>query len=570
MKKIKLFLLSAVAVMLLGTSCSSGLDELSADNFNVVPNPLETNAGQVPTTINGTFPEKYLKKKAVITVTPELRYGNGQVTKGTSATFQGEKVNGNDQTISYKLGGNYTMKTSYTYEDAMHKSELYLTFDATVGSKSVSVPEVKVADGIIATSELWKVTILDGVVGSKGTSSLGAGSIATDSYQRIIAQKQESNIKFLIQQANIRKSELKGNSVSEFVALIKDINSNSETLELTNIEVSAYASPDGGLDLNEKLAGERGANSEKYVKSQLKGTNLSGASVETTYTAEDWEGFQELVQASDIQDKDVILRVLSMYSDPEEREQQIKNISSAFKELADGILPELRRARLTINYNTIGRSDEQITAQYAEDASQLSIEELLYAASLTDDAAKKEEIYKKAIELYPNDARAYNNVAALEYAKGNYSEAKKYAKKAISIDSSSAEANANLALLALQEGDITSAQSYLAKAQGADGYQEILGNLDIAQGKYAQAVKDFGAVNSNSAALAKILTEDYAGATSTLSKVNPANATTSYLKGIVNARQGNSSAATTAAEAAVSQDAATWKTYYSEDLEFSK
>lgn len=570
MKKIKLFLLSAVAVMLLGTSCSSGLDELSADNFNIVPNPLETNAGQVPTTINGTFPEKYLKKKAVITVTPELRYGNGQVTKGTSATFQGEKVNGNDQTISYKLGGNYTMKTSYTYEDAMHKSELYLTFDATVGSKSVSVPEVKVADGIIATSELWKVTILDGVVGSKGTSSLGAGSIATDSYQRIIAQKQESNIKFLIQQANIRKSELKGNSVSEFVALIKDINSNSETLELTNIEVSAYASPDGGLDLNEKLAGERGANSEKYVKSQLKGTNLSGASVETTYTAEDWEGFQELVQASDIQDKDVILRVLSMYSDPEEREQQIKNISSAFKELADGILPELRRARLTINYNTIGRSDEQITAQYAEDASQLSIEELLYAASLTDDAAKKEEIYKKAIELYPNDARAYNNVAALEYAKGNYSEAKKYAKKAISIDSSSAEANANLALLALQEGDITSAQSYLAKAQGADGYQEILGNLDIAQGKYAQAVKDFGAVNSNSAALAKILTEDYAGATSTLSKVNPANATTSYLKGIVNARQGNSSAATTAAEAAVSQDAATWKTYYSEDLEFSK
>lgn len=565
MKKNKLFLFSATALMLLGTSCSSGLDELSADNFNVVPNPLETDAGQVPTTINGTFPEKYLKKKAVITVTPELRYGDGSVAKGTSATFQGEKVDGNDQTISYKYGGNYTMKTSYTYEDAMHKSELYLTFDATVGSKTVSVPEVKVADGIIATSELWKVTVLDGI-----SSANGLGSIAADAYQRIIAQKQEANIKFLIQQANLRKSELENNSVTEFVTLIKDINANKETLELTNIEVSAYASPDGGLDLNEKLANQRGANSESYVKKQLKGTDLADASIETTYTAEDWDGFKELVQASDIQDKDVILRVLSMYSDPEEREAQIKNISSAFKELADGILPELRRARLTINYNTIGRSDEQIQEQYAADASQLSLEEILYAASLTDDVDKKEEIYKKAIELYPDDARAYNNVAAIEYSKGNYSEAKKYANKAVSIDSSCAEANANLALLALEEGDLSSAQSYLAKAQGADGYNEILGNLDIAQGKYSQAVKDFGSVNSNSAALAKILTEDYAGATTTLNNVSPANATTSYLKGIVNARQGNSSAAASAAEDAVSKDSKTWKTYYSEDLEFSK
>lgn len=555
MQKTKLFLLPASALLLLGTSCSSKLGELSADNFNVTPNPLETEVGQVPTTINGAFPEKYMKKKAVVTVTPELRYGDGQVAKGTSATFQGEKVDGNDQTISYEAGGNYTMKTSFTYVPEMHSSELYLTFDATVGSKSVDVPEVKVADGVISTSELWKVTV-----------KTADGSIAPDAYQRVVAQKQEANIKFLIQQATLRKSELKSNSVTDFVALIKEINDNSETRNLQNIEVSAYASPDGGLDLNERLANQRGQVSEKYVKQQLKNTSLSDATIETKYTAEDWEGFQELVQASDIQDKDVILRVLSMYKDPEEREQQIKNISSAFRELADGILPELRRARLTINYEVIGRSDSQINDQYASDASQLSLEELLYAATLTDDANKQEEIYKKAAELYPNDARAYNNIASIEYGKGNYSEAKKYAEKAKSINSSSAEANANLGLIALQEGDITSAESYIAKASGADGYQEIVGNLHLAQGKYSQAEQDFSGVNSNSAALAQLLNKDYSAASTTLDKVEDADATTSYLKAIVNARQGNNTTAASALSDAISKDSS-WSSYADDDLE---
>lgn len=549
----KLLLLSAASAMLL-TSCSSKLGSLSADNFKVTPNPLETEAGKVPATINGMFPEKYMKKKAVVTVTPELRYADGQVARGTSATFQGEKVEGNDQTISYLVGGNYTMKTSFDYVPAMQKSDMYLTFDAKVGKKVVSVPAVKVATGVISTSELY------------GRTLTGAqGCVAPDAFQRVTTEKQEANVKFLIQQADLRKSELQNNSVKEFVQLLQKINADKEGLNLNNVEVSAYASPDGGVELNDKLANRRQQNSEKYVAQQLKKAKLE-TEVDAKYTAQDWEGFQQLVAASDIQDKDVILRVLSMYKDPEEREQQIKNMSAGFKELADGILPELRRARLTINYEVIGRDDDQIEAQLKDDATKLSVEEMLYAATLTDNVAEKENRYKKTTEVYPNDARAYNNIAAIEYAKGNYSEAKTYAQKALSIDPKSSEANANLGLLALQAGDAKTAETLIAKASQADGLSEVLGNLRLAQGNYAQAEKDFGNTNSNSAALAQILNKNYSAAAKTLGNVKNPDGMTDYLTAILNARQGNSGAAANALRSALTKDPSL-RSYAAQDLE---
>ena len=550
-KKCSYLLLSAASALLL-TSCSGKLGALSADNFNVTPNPLESHAGNVDATINGMFPEKYMNKKAVVTVTPELRYGNGQVAKGNSATFQGEKVEGNDQTIAYKVGGNYTMKTRFTYVPEMQQSELYLTFDARIGNKTVDVPAVKVATGVIATSELCKQT-----------AATAQPSLSTDAYQRITAAKQEANIKFLIQQATLRKSELKNNSVTEFVNLLQRISRENETLNLKNVEVSAYASPDGGLKLNDKLAAQRQNNTEKFVNKTLKNTKVE-APVDAKYTAQDWEGFQELVKVSDIQDKDVILRVLSMYKDPEEREQQIKNMSAVFRELADGILPELRRARLTLNYEVIGRSDAQIVEQFGNDASQLSNEELIYGATLVNDA-QKEAFYKKAAELY-NDARAYNNLATLAFAKGDLSAAKNYAQKAQSVDGSNAESNANLGLIALAEGNVRDAENYIAKAANAFGLSEIVGNLNLMKGNYAQAEQDFANINSNSAALAQILNKNYNAATSTLNNIKNGDATTEYLKAILNARLGNNSAAATALKAAISKDSSYAK-YAENDLE---
>ena len=551
------FVLLSAASLLLLTSCSGKLGALSADNFTVTPNPLETMAGKVPATVNGTFPEKYMKKKAVVTVTPELRYLDGQVARGEGATFQGESVQGNDQTILYQVGGRYSIKTNFDYLDC-NKADMYLTFNAKIGKKSVEVPAVKVAEGIIATSELYKNTLKS-----------AQAPIAPDAFQRINAQKQEANIKFLIQQATLRQSELKNNSVQEFVKLLEQINNDREGLKLNEVEVSAYASPDGGYDLNDKLAAQRQKNTQQYVEQQLKKAKLSDATVDAKYTAEDWEGFQELVNASNIQDKDVILRVLSMYKDPQEREQQIKNISAAFRELADGILPQLRRSRMIINYETVGRSDEQIQEQLKADASKLNVEEMLYAAALTDNANEKENIYKTTTKLYPNDARAYNNLATIEYAKGNYDAAKKFVEQAQQVSANIPEAAANLGLLALQKGDIQNAEALIAKASGANGLNEVMGNLNLAKGNYAQAEQDFKDIYSNSAALAQILNKNYASAAVTLEYIKNGDATTDYLKAILAARMGNTSDATEALRSAVAKDP-NYAKYSATDLELKR
>ena len=553
MKKTQLILLSAAAVAL--TSCSGKLGALSSDYFTVTPNPLESQAGQVPATITGSFPAKYMKKKAVVQVIPQLRF-NGQAVNGQGATFQGESVLGNDQTISYKMGGLYDMKTSFAYQPEMQESELWLTFDARVGKKSVKVPDVKVATGVLATSELCKRTL---------TSANGA--LSPDGFQRIVKQEQEANIKFLIGQANLRKSELQNNSVQEFVRLLKDIADKQETLRLDNVEVTGFASPDGGYNINDRLASNRRAVAQKYVDQQMKKAGANG-NIDTKYTAEDWDGFKQLVQASNIQDKDVILRVLSMYQDPEEREAQIRNISSAFRELADGILPQLRRSRLIANYEVIGRSDDQIKSQLQSDARQLSIEEMLYAGGqlYADNADKAKEAYTKATQVY-NDARAYNNLARLAFANGNYDEAKKMAEKALSIDKNQPEANANLGMLSLLNGDLSTAEALIAKASGANGLGEVLGNLHLAQGKYAQAVQDFNGVKSNSAALAQILNKNYQDALNTLASVKNADGITDYLMAIAYKRMNNGSQANSFLQKAIQKDP-TLADYAAKDLEF--
>ena len=552
MRKRNYLLLSAASVLFMA-SCSK-MGPLSADNFTVTPNPLESQGGKVAATVNGTFPEKYMKKKAVVTVTPELRYANGQVAKGQSATFQGEKVMGNDQTISYKVGGRYTMKTSFDYVPEMQKSDMYLTFDARKGKKVYNVPAVKVADGVIATSELYRRTLAS-----------ENGVIAPDTFQRVNAKKQEANIKFLINQANIRKSELKNNSVKEFIEMLKKINADREGLNIQNVEIQAYASPEGGVKFNDKLAGQRKNQSEKYVKNTLKQTKVDAA-LDAHYTAQDWEGFQKLVAASNLQDKDVILRVLSMYEDPQEREQQIRNMSAGFQELANGILPELRRSRLIINYETIGRSDEQIKEQYKNDASKLSADELLYSATLDETPAKQEEIYKKTVEAYPNDYRAYNNLAALALAKGDKEAAQQYAAKAAQLGSDTPEAQANLGLISLINGNVQDAERAISKGANSENVKAALGALNIAKGNYAQAESDFGKTASNTAALAQILNKNYAAAAKTLDKVENPNAMTDYLHAIAAARRGNKFAAASYLKEALQKDASL-KEYADNDLE---
>ena len=545
--------LSACAFLSL-TSCSK-LGKLTADNFSVSPQPLEVVGGKVPATIEGQFPEKFMNKKATVTVIPELHYGNGQVARGEGTTFQGEKVMGNDRTISYRLGGRYTMKANFNYVPEMQKSDMYLAFNATIGNKKVEVPALKVGYGVIATAELYRRTIRQ-----------GGACLALDSFQRVLNKQQEANVKFLINQANLRSNELKNNSVKEFVAMLKRINADREGLAIKNVEVKAYASPDGGYAFNDKLANKRQNVSEGYVKQQLKGNKMQ-ADIDAHYTAQDWEGFMKLVQASNIQDKDVILRVLSMYKDPQEREQQIRNMSEGFRELADGILPELRRSRLIINYQVIGRSDEQIKQQYAADPTKLSLEELLYLAALEDHVSTKEAIYKKTIQMHKNDFRAYNNLAALALNKGDEATAERYLSQALRCNSKAPEAFANKAYIDLTHGRVAQAEQNLANATEANGFNEILGALNIARGNYANATEELFN-NNNSAALAQLLNKNYMAAEQTLNAIQQGDAMTSYLKAILYARQGKRDAAQQALQQALQQDA-TLRTYAENDLELA-
>ena len=551
---IKKLYLPLVALLVLAFSSCSKMGELDPSYFTTDPEVLEAIGGKVPVTITGKFPEKYFKKTATVEVTPVLRWDGGEA-KGQPAMFQGEKVEGNDQTISYKMGGTYTMKASFDYVPEMAKSELYLDFKIKKGKKEYTIPSVKIADGVIATSELPTVKSAN-------------AAYAEDAFQRIIKQAQEAQIMFLIQQANIRASELKSEGIKDFNKKVVAINGDKKNFKLNNIEISAYASPDGGVKLNTGLAEDRQENTEKYLNKELKKGEIE-TQVDAKYTAQDWEGFQELVSKSNIQDKDLILRVLSMYQDPEQRETEIKNISSVYKTLADEILPQLRRARLTANYDVIGRSDEEINAAFDAKEDSISVDELLYAATLTQDNARKEAIYKRAIEKYPNDFRAYNNLGMMSYAAGDLNAAENYFKQAASKSANAAEVNTNLGLCELCKGNVAQAETYLSKSTGANTANEALGNLYIKQGQYDRAVQAFGDTKTNSAALAQILAKDYNKAKTTLESVKNPDAYTDYLMAIVGARTNNADLVKSSM-AKVGQKDASLKASAQNDREFAK
>ena len=542
------FLLAAILAF---SSCSNKLKPLAEEYIKAEPQPLEAIGGKVPVTINATIPAKWFNKKAVVTITPVLRYQGGEAW-GTAYTYQGEKVKGNNQVIPYKEGANVTMKSSFTYKPEMKKSELFLTFDAKIKNKTVKLPDVKIGEGVLATSAL-------------ADAATANAAIAADKFQRIIKEAHDASIMFLIQQAELRSKELKKDEISDWKDLVK--NADEAPNQNVAIEIQAYASPDGGVELNTGLAERREKNTDKYLAKELKKMKVD-VPVDAKYTAQDWEGFQELVSKSNIQDKDLVLRVLSMYSDPEQREQEIKNISSVFSTLADEILPQLRRSRLVANIEIIGKSDDEISALAKNDPKALNVEEILYAATLTNNDAEKTAIYNKASELYPNDYRTWNNVGMMAFRAGDLAKAEQMFNKAYSVKNNP-EANMNLGLIALTKGDQAKAQQLFGSASGVAELSEALGVLYLEQGEWAKAANSFGSVKSNNAALAQILTKDYNKASQTLNTVPNPDAITSYLKAIVAARTNDANGVVSNLKAAIAKDGSL-KKEAAIDLEFAK
>lgn len=519
-----LLVLCAASTLVL-TGCSKKLQNFSADYFSVNPNPLEVVGQRIPATVTGHIPAKFFVKNAEVTVTPYLTF-NGQEVASQSYRFQGEKVNGNNPVINYDNGGTVTIPVVYNYQPEMLQSELELGFTVNQGNKQYVLPRVKVANGVVATA-----TIADPATVNP--------AMAPDRFQRIINEKYAADIRFLINQSNLRDSELKSEAVLGLNSRMVEAN-NAANQEIEEINISSYASPEGALDFNTKLAENREKNTTDYLRNQLKRDNISDfGDLTAQFTAEDWEGFQKLVAASDIQDKELILNVLSRFQDPEQREEQIRNLSAIFDQLADQILPQLRYSRITASINVIGKSDEEIKELFKNDPSKLNVDELLYCATLTDSPAEKMEIYSKTAELYPNDYRAHNDLGLVQYATGNYNAAKANFAAAARIAPQAAEPQMNLGLVALNDKDYRQANQKFSNAAGIEELNDALGTYYIMTGDNAAAVKAFGATKSNNAALAQILTKDYSKARSTLAGISNPDATTYYLMAVLGARTNN-------------------------------
>lgn len=559
MKKIEFNLLSILAATIILSSCG-GLNKMvensSTVDYKVDPTPLETHGGEVEVTVKTTFPEKYFNKKAIVVATPILKYEGGQ-TEFESTTLQGEKVEANNKVIPF-TGGDYSFTGKIPYKPEMLKSELVVEMSAQIGDKEpVEVPGIKIADGVIATPTLVSVTPKVILVGDK--------------FQRIIPETYDAEILYVINKHNVRNSELRKDEIKEFENKVKNA-SEAENVEIKGVAISAYASPDGEYDFNDKLSGNRGESAKRYLSRTLKKLKVSDADTEeflkVSATAEDWDGFKKEMEASDIKDKELILRVLSMYSDPAVREKEIKNIAEAFEEIKVEVLPQLRRSQMAINVDNIGYSDEEIKELAKSNPDTLNLEEILYAATLTDDNAEKLRIYEIASKNFPECFRAINNVGYIQYQLGNMAEAKAAFEKAQSLKDNDVIKN-NLGAVALVDGDAATAESMFTSAMGAGEVVNYnLGIIKIQQGDYSAAVNYFGNKASYNAALAQLLNGDTEGSMSTLGELGDSDdAMVYYLKAVAGARAGREEAIFSNLRTAVEKDPSL-KEYAVKDLEF--
>lgn len=531
-------------------SCSSKLTPLASSLFTATPTPLELQGSKIPVTVNGRFPEKWFNKNAEVTITPVLK-SEGKELWGSSMTYQGESVSGNGIVISQKNGGAITLKSEFDYDPSMVNPELYLRFIAKIKNKEITLPDVKIAEGLITTAAL-------------ADAFTNTPADAPDNFQKLIKDTYDANILFLIQQAELRSSELNSSNLSAWKNLVKSADNNPK--QNVNVEVLAYASPDGGYELNQKLAERREKNTSAYLTKEFDREDVD-ANIYAKYTAQDWEGFKKLVEASSLQDKDLVLRVLSMYNDPIDREREIKNISIVYKELAETILPQLRRSRLVANVETIGKTDSELKQAISSNPTSLTVDELLYTATLS--GTPKEQIYTLATQRFANDYRGWNNLGAYYFAEGKEDAAKQAFEKAQQLNTNAAEPNMNLGLLALANNEVAKAEQLIGRASNANTANEALGLLYIKKGEYSRAVQAFGDAKTNNAALAQLLSKNYSQAQQTLSAVPNKTAITYYLEAIVGARTNNATVVANNLRDAYRLDSSL-KRYAVNDLEFAK
>jgi len=560
-----------VFATLILTSCG-GLNKMvkmaPMVKYEVTPKVLEMHGDSVEVTVKVSFPSKYFQKKAVLEIIPVLKYEGGEKSF-KSLTLQGEAIQANNQVVTFVSGGTYTVSSKIAFEEGMRQGTLVARVKATMGKTVGELPEAKLADGTMASALLLE----------KDPMPIAAD----DKFVRVSTQSKDATINFVINQATIVGKELK----KEEIKALQDFVSTSVAkgnVEFKGVEISAYASPDGTEELNTKLSASRMKNSEQYFVRELKKSKVAGMENEgfllSKATPEDWDGFKKLMQESDIQDKELILRVLSMYSDPVVREKEIKNIAAAYEVIAEKILPQLRRSKLTVNIAIVGFSDEELKTLSVTNPDTLKVEELMYAASLATDMNTKLAIYQKVASKFADDWRGHNNVGYIYLKQGKVAEAKASLLEAKRLDANNTAVLNNLGVVAYLEGDLVAAQEFYNAAAGAGNqvsYNQAL--LPAKKGQYEKALNLFvsSKYNTFNFALVKMLnysitknTDTYDAALGILSKVeNQDAAKVYYLKAILGARKQDSDMLFNNLRTAIEKDGA-FKEYAKKDIEFAQ
>lgn len=526
----KILSLTALCCLTIGLSgCSHKLGQFRADYFNTTPTPLETVGDNVPGTVHGNIPAKFMVKNAKVTATPVLQW---ETTKGTGEAsaqpviFQGQDVRANGQVVDYKSGGTVNIPFSMPYVPEMAKSNLYLDFSVDQNGKVYTLPRVKVGYGVIATSTL-------------ASAKTVTPAVAKDNFQKVISEKYTADIHFLINQANIRANQTDKADYIDLNKKLMEANAAPDQ-EIAGITINSYASPEGSIEFNTQLAEKRETNTTQLIENQLKKDKITEfGELTASFTPEDWEGFEKLVEKSNIQDKDLILSVLKMYPDPMEREREIRNLSSVFDELADQILPQLRYSRVMATINTLGKSDQELLRLFNTDPSKLTEDEMLYLATLTDDNMKKMEVYDQACQTHSKDYRSFNNLGVTQWVAGDYEGSQANFEHAHRLNPAAKEPEMNLGLVQMLNHNYQKANEQFGIAAGVPETADAMGVYYMSQGDLQKAIRAFGDTKSNNAALAQILNKDYSAARDILGAIKVPDATTYYLSAVLGARTNN-------------------------------
>lgn len=543
MKRI-LTLLALAALVLSSASCSKSRAEQMAMAENVViectPDVLEAVAGNIPVSITVTYPEGYFHPKATMEVTPVIVCENGEFA-GKTYTYQGEKVKDNFKVIS-KNGGSVSESMVFPFAGGMEKSYLELRSTAFFKGEKIEIPSVKVADGVNTTYQLADLC--------------GAYSLKDDGYQNVIHQSTEGQILYDVNSANVKNSELKGASVKALKEVLKETKEN-ERAKVTGTTIIAYASPEGGQDLNAKLSDKRAGSAEKAWSSISKGMEATKTEIQSI--GQDWEGFKDAITASNIEDKDLILRVLSMYSDPAVRETEIRNMSQVFTEINKKVFPALRRARFITEIEYQNYSDAELMELAKTRLGELGEDGILRLATLSDDADEKEVLYEMAVEKFDSQIAMFN-LAALALNRNSKDVAAKYLD-AVDVD---ADVNNAKGVIALRDGKFDDAVNFF-KRSGSDEARRNIAAVDIIKGDYAKAAAGLAGAKGNNAALAAILNGDIDKAAAAICGDD---AKADYLRAIVAARKGDATGVKTNLES-VAQKCPELAKRAAKDIEFA-